>query len=123
MPAYQFRRFCFTIQSTDGAAFEHEPSFFNPIEYLVYQTESAPTTGRLHIQGYLECNRKVTVAGLKVCVPWLGYGAHIEAAKGTWQSNKNYCQKDDSRAEGPNGEYGSPIIKGARTDLKRVILF
>jgi hypothetical protein len=35
------------------------------VRYMVYQAERAPTTNRLHYQGFIICKRKVTMKTVK----------------------------------------------------------
>lgn len=69
------------------------------VNYLVYQLEQCPDTGRLHFQGYLETARTVRLGfvrrlnGLE--------GAHFEHANGSPEQNKAYCTKQESRLDGP----------------------
>lgn len=85
------------------------------IVYGIGQLERAPTTGRLHLQAYVELASKRT---LSVLSDWLP-GAHFEIARGTAAANIEYCSKSDTRVDGP-WEYGdrSAVRKqGKRSDL------
>ena len=107
-------RYCFTENTMT------EPRW-DPLHmvYLVYQTEVAPATGHNHIQGYVRFNERVRVQrakGLLGCP-----GAHFEMCKGTEEQNRKYCTKEESRAPGPAGEYGTFSAKegqGSRTDIQ-----
>jgi len=49
-------------------------------DYVAYQLESAPDTGRQHIQGYVEYPSRV---GLRTAKLWLGdTTAHVEPRRG-----------------------------------------
>lgn len=76
------------------------------VTYLIYGFETCPTTGKDHIQGYLECKKK-TLGGIKK----LGI-THAETAKGTAEQNKKYCSK-----EGKWKEHGIMMNQGKRNDL------
>lgn len=81
------------------------------ITYLVAQAEIAPSTGRLHIQGYLECKERWTFHRVKEFV-FEEYmpGACIAAARGTAEQNRQYCTKAESRVPGTEPvEVGDPI--------------
>jgi len=78
--------------------------------YLVGQFELAPTTKKLHWQGYVEFKDRIRLsAAIKRIHGPKGVleGAHIEVAKGTAEENKTYCTKDESRVMGP-WEWGKP---------------
>lgn len=113
-PNLRSNRYCFTENTMQ------EPRW-DPLhmKYLVYQTEVAPATGHNHIQGYVRFNERVRVQKAKqlLAIP----GAHFEMCKGTEEQNRKYCTKEDSRAPGPAGEYGTYDSKegqGKRTDLQ-----
>jgi len=63
-------------------------------DYVVYQLESAPDTGRQHIQGYVEYPSRV---GLRTAKLWLGdTTAHVEPRRG------NLCRRASSYLRGNN---------------------
>lgn len=107
-------RYCFTENTMEEPAWD-------PLhmKYLVYQTETAPATGHLHIQGYVRFNERTRVKRAReiLRIP----KAHMEVCKGTEEQNRAYCTKEESRAPGPSGEYGTYERKqagqGTRTDL------
>lgn len=77
-------------------------------EYMVCQIEKAPTTGQLHIQGYIWFQSARTLQSVKNKIKeWCGIEAHLEKARGSPQQNKDYCTKEESRVDGP-WEMGSP---------------
>lgn len=86
------------------------------IEYLVFQLEKAPATGKLHLQGYVALTKRTTLATLKRL---LSATAHWEVCRGKPAENRAYCTKD-GRINGP-WEYGTcPGGKGTRTDLTSI---
>lgn len=91
-----------------------KPSFTDDIRFLVYQIERAPTTGALHVQGYVEMYKPKRVKGLN---KW--YPAHHEKSGGNAASNIEYCTKE-GRIEGP-WQFGAPQAQGSRTDLASAI--
>lgn len=114
MTTLRSNRYCFTENTMA------EPRW-DPLhmKYLVYQTETAPATGHLHIQGYVRFMERVRVQKAKqlLGVP----NAHFEMCKGTEEQNRAYCTKEESRAPGPSGEHGTYDAKegqGKRTDLQ-----
>lgn len=82
------------------------------IQY-VFQLERAPTTGRLHFQGYVRltgAQRLSYVRGL------LTEDTHWEVARGTHAQCVAYCKKRDSRVQGP-WEMGEEPEQGKRSDI------
>lgn len=85
---------CFTVQS-----WENEPVYDENVhQYLIFGRETAPQTGRRHLQGYVAFKERKRLTQLKAWIP----GAHFERARGSPTSNKEYCSKD-----GDFREYGT----------------
>ena len=68
------------------------------VQYMIAQAELCPTTGRMHIQGYLQIKNRWTFARVKKFI----IKTHmpdccIAAARGTADQNRTYCSKDDTR--------------------------
>lgn len=109
-------RWCFTANNPG----EWRPTFSEKtMNYMVFQLESAPTTGTLHIQGYVRFKGKKRLETVKRA---LGRpDAHVEPARGTEEENRNYCTKEP-RASTPT-EYGvyDPQAgkQGRRMDLEQ----
>lgn len=65
--------------------------------------EVAPTTGSLHLQGYVECKNQATLSAL---LKWpmffwekeSGHSVRLLVAKGTAAENQVYCTKEDKAA-------------------------
>ena len=56
------RSWCFTSFELDENQFPKYPTFIpEEIRYIVYQVEQCPDTGKLHIQGYVEFPKKITM--------------------------------------------------------------
>lgn len=72
-------------------------------EYIVGE-EVCPTTGRAHLQGYLEFKQKARAFSLK----W-PKEVHWEKAKGTRAENIAYCSKDAKYICSPNCEPPEPL--------------
>lgn len=88
--------------------------------FFAGQYEVAPTTGRLHFQGYVSFHGPVSVAQ---CVKRLELpGVHVEPRHGTHKEAFDYVTKTDSRHPGSEpfvwGE--APNTSGDRTDLALV---
>lgn len=114
----QATRFVFTINN---------PGDYRPVwdetkmAYLVWQTERAPSTGTVHIQGYLRLKRK---ARFRTIQPLLGGHAAIYAARGNEQQCRDYCTKEDTRVSvgEEHGDFKPDAGKqGHRSDLDSVI--
>lgn len=114
------RNYCFTFhypedvkeEDIDGSKYiiEHDK-----LRYAVWQLERCPSSGRLHLQGYVEYTSPLRLSAVK---GHLGSTVHVEMRKGTRTQAAEYCRKPDSRVSGP-WEYGSfgSISQGKRTDL------
>jgi len=94
--------------------------------YCIGQCESAPTTGRDHVQGYLELKRSQDIRTVQRLLG--DDGAHLEARKGTRGEAREYCRKEETRVPGTEPfEYGTwreetktGGSSGSRTDLHGV---
>lgn len=76
-----------TVPSTTAAAF------------IQWQLETAPTTGGIHMQGFVQYPQKKTLGGV---LKDLGLkGAHLEPTKASRESNLRYTEKCDTRYRGP----------------------
>lgn len=85
------------------------------VSYLVFGFETG-NSGTPHLQGYIVFDTRRT---LRFVRDFLGFHhpPHLEAARGTPESNRNYCIKD-----GDFREYGTlPQGQGRRTDFEDLI--
>lgn len=98
------RHWCFTINNPEDAL----QLDLERISYAVYQYEQAPTTGTLHIQGYLHLANTTTFNGVRRLLP---IGSHIEIARDP-QRAIEYCTKEDTRISGPIEHGERPILRG-----------
>nr|AIR91896.1 Replicase-associated protein [Melon chlorotic mosaic alphasatellite] len=105
--AQQNRNWCFTLFQYILPLFTSLPDWAN---YIVFQEEQCSSTGRKHIQGYVNLKRPQRFSFLK---NKFGDGVHLEIAKGSASSNRNYCTKDDTRTSGP-WEFGVLAEQGSR---------
>jgi len=87
------------------------------VGYLVAQLERAPTTGQLHIQGYFELTERKSMFQIKQ--QFETNSIHLERSRGTWEQNKTYCTKPETREAGP-WEFGTHLPQGRRSDLGEV---
>lgn len=113
----QSRSYCFTI-ANDAEVDKFGVAETDVLRYCVYQYEACPTTGRIHIQGYVEFNKPVRLARAKKLLS--APTAHLEKRKGSREQARDYCMKEDTRHEGPF-EIGTWISgQGERSDLRAV---
>lgn len=63
----------------------------NICRYAIIGKERAPSTGTLHLQGYIEFRKRARPLGIfgNPCIHW-------EVAKGTKEHNVDYCSKEDA---------------------------
>lgn len=102
-----YRNICFTLHDyVEDDIIKLEQLKYN---YLVLGKEICPTTGRKHLQGYIEFPRSNKFSTIK---KKLGQTAHIEARRGTSIQAADYCKKD-----GDFLEYGKISEQGKRNDL------
>lgn len=84
------------------------------MRFIIYQLEKAPTTGYMHLQGYVEFKQPMRQNAVKRL---FGDTAHLEVAKGSAEQNIAYCSKEETRLAGPWEEGVRVHAQGARTDL------
>jgi len=122
--AKQSRIWCFTLQAQDSVVESWTNSkdgvLKNPDESLVqggyYQIERAPTTGKIHAQGFLVLKRKAVFSTVKKLYP----EAHWEPAKGTQKQNIAYCSKSETKVQGPF-QFGQMQVPGKSKPLQSAI--
>lgn len=69
------------------------------VQFVVWQLERGEQNGVLHYQGYLQLKRKRTINQLH---SWTGLErAHFEVTRGTPTEAKDYCEKEETRVDGP----------------------
>lgn len=76
-------------------------------KYLIFGRERCPTTGRMHLQGYVEFENAKTLNGVKAALE-CGNGIHLEKRRGTVTQAIEYCKKD-----GDFFEKGDPSMEPA----------
>lgn len=87
------------------------------IAYCIYQLEEAPETKKLHFQGYVLLKSPRTLALMKTILNC--EQAHLEKRMGNHKQAKEYCEKEESRVDGP-WEFGKEPNQGSRSDLNKV---
>lgn len=128
------RRWCFTIYR--GADRWHHTDVAEAvradIRFIVYQRENCPSTGRLHVQGYVEFTKAYRLKGVQRVLGCPTAAAF--ACSGTAQDNIAYCtaekteEGDPKRALPCDGmdpgpfQWGTPAesTQGQRTDIAEV---
>lgn len=124
----QARRWCFTLHSAedekgeldlDERTKEVDAMWSNlsgaGATMLCLQLESAPSTGRLHYQGYVRFSKQLRLSAFIRLLP----GCHAECTRGTEPQNIAYVTKEESRIAGP-WRFGEESKPGRRTDITRV---
>ncbi len=90
-------------------------------KFMVYQLESAPTTGTPHLQGFSMFNSAISrdeAIRRHGGTPGDGCRFDMRLCNGSAESNIIYCTKEKTRIEGP-WYYGTRPAQGERKDLRR----
>lgn len=85
------------------------------VNYICWGIETCPDTGKVHMQGYLELEKKKTFCGVKKMMG--SQTVHLEKRHGTQDQAIDYCKKD-----GQFYELGKKKAQGGRSDLVDVRL-
>lgn len=56
--------------------------------YIIYGYEKAPTTGTIHLQGYMQFKKRVKIGYIK---KHINSRLHLEQARGSYDANREYC--------------------------------
>jgi hypothetical protein len=99
---------------------EPPPDVHQHVQYLVYQKEQAPTTNRVHLQGFVIFKQRHTLKAAQELLHL--FDVHMEPRRGTRAEARQYCMKQDTRLPGeiPReiGQFpGSRQIVPATSDL------
>jgi len=97
-------------------SFEVEPPAYdeNTMLFMVYQRETAPTTQKLHWQGYFKAHKRI---GFKTAKQIVGNSAHLEVMRGTPKQASDYCLKDETAIEGTRAVFGEIPTHGDKNDM------
>lgn len=110
------RNYCFTymVDKLENGKMLKK-GFDTKVKYLIFQKEKCPTTGKEHLQGYIELLKPMRFNAVKGM--FFSNSVHLEKRMGTRDQAIEYCSKEESRIEGPFewGEKGK--TQGHRTDL------
>lgn len=116
----QVQRICFTFIASiwaDGKLSDEANSLLSWLEehskFTRIGVERAPTTGKMHWQGYAELAKRWRITQLIK----LRFGWHVEQCKGNQGENLAYCSKDGNYVD-----HGKLVEQqpGKRSDLDRV---
>lgn len=104
---------CFTWFGADDTGIQNL-IHNSAVKNYAFQEEVCPTSGKDHIQGYVEFKRKVRPAGM------FDPRIHWAVRKGTRTQAALYCLKDETRKEGGRqwnsiGELPAWLARGIRT--------
>ncbi len=119
------RAYCFTL-FFDGDTLDLSPHLggLDVVRYAIWQLERCPASSKLHLQGYVELRTPMRV---RAAAGLLGPDArpHVEPRKGSRESARDYCKKEDSRISGPwevgSWENGGTGRRNDRAALKVAI--
>lgn len=104
-PAYQLYRWVITVpMKLTAKELSQELHVF--CKEFYFQGEEGSETGYKHWQGCVSLKDKQYFLAVKNLMP---AGTHIEQAR-DWHAAKNYCNKDDTRIEGPY-DHSTEFIK------------
>lgn len=81
------------------------------VQYYVFGREKAPSTGMLHLQGYIELKNQLRMSSVKQIINC--EHAHLELRRGSQNEAITYCKKEDQKPY----EWGNP--KQAKFDPKK----
>jgi len=110
-PRYKTRSIVFTAYNLDKLN-ELREYAQNETEYTRFGIETCPTTGRKHIQGWLQWTNPRSVQPF-----WTRFDhPHVEPRHGSTTDNNRYTAK-----EGEWEEYGTPPRQGDRIDWRQAV--
>lgn len=108
-PRVQTMNWVFTINNPKE---DEDPRQWADVKYLIFQKEKGEE-GTEHFQGYVIFDKQKTLLQVKA----LNSRAHWEKRSGTHQQAKAYCQKEESRIEGPWEKGTEPVSKERQGQL------
>jgi len=123
------RRYSFTCWNPELYDLVDEETLPESIRYLIWQVERCPTSGKTHLQGYLELTKPARFAAIKKMFTIDDEPAdmHISQSLGSKEQNIAYCTKPNESFPDadppimPPKEFGdSTVSQGSRSDLLAV---
>lgn len=106
----QSKRWCYTLNNYTEDDIENIAKW--NVKYSIYGKEICPSTGTLHLQGFVIFNSAYRFSAVKKLLST----AHWESTKGSSKQASDYCQKTDSCPT----VFGNFPTPGKRTDLDKV---
>ncbi len=103
----RFRRAVFTLQLRPGVMCDQSDEEYaaameraggDTIKYCIFQREIAPTTGQVHLQGFICFTKKMRRSGFVNLHLFGRETCWFEAARGTLAQCEKYCSKEETRA-------------------------
>lgn len=98
------RHYVFTVfnqheTEADCLALQQRLDRDDDVRYAIFQLERCDTTGRLHVQGYLEFKGPCRPPAAKRAIG--NESAHVEKRRGSRQEARDYARKEETRVCGP----------------------
>jgi len=91
------------------------------VDYVCFQLEACPTTGRLHWQMFIHCPKTIRRNALRLLLPALGQYVP-QTTDGSPLENITYCTKDETRVDGP-WIYGELPSMGRKETTAAVVAY
>ena len=89
------KNWCWTLNDPDEVELVRLKLDHDGIGYICFQEEIAPTTGRPHLQGYVQLEKKAVLnSAKKILFGDKNHRVHLEKARGSPDENKTYCSKE-----------------------------
>lgn len=112
--------YCFTYNNyTDANIDVLKEWMVANCKYGCFQKEVAPTTGTIHLQGYLSLQKKQRMTTIAKKLGTLGIQLALINANGTPQQNRTYCSKPGGQDFWETGEINI-VGQGARNDILEI---
>lgn len=105
--------FAITSYDFDAPVFDEKK-----FEYMCYQCEVCPTTGKIHWQCYARYLNKTAKQFKKILCDLNIEKGHVEKCRGSPKHNRDYCSKDTSSKPGTFKEFGKFPEQGKRYDIR-----
>lgn len=112
------RNYCFTYFKLPENMTDYcdKISKLKKFRYLIAQLEECPSSGRKHIQGYMEFTNKQSIKEIQKIMPSI----HLEKRKGTRDQARDYCRKTETRLGEPYELGTFKTTQGKRKDIDRI---
>ena len=112
------KNWCWTLHDPTELEIGKLISDHDGVGYIVWQEETCPDTGRIHLQGYVQFDKKAVLSrAKKILTGDKNHRIHLEPAKGTPMQNKTYCTKDGGRNV---NEWGLMSVAGKSRELTEI---